>query len=60
MVVRSLLQGNGAFDLQPKPKLRRENVSIVFITGGGTERRTERPIPKYQMHPQSSGACWNN
>ena len=22
--------------------------------------RTEQPIPKYQMHPQSSGACSNN
>jgi len=60
MVVRSLLQGNRAFDLQRKLRLPRQKVSIVFITGGGTEMRTEQPIPKYQMHPQSSGACSNN
>jgi hypothetical protein len=60
MAVRSLPQGSAAFDLQPKLRLRHQEAPTVFVTGGGTEMRTERPIPRYQMHPQSTGAPLNN
>ena len=60
MAVRSLPQGSGAFNLQPKLRLRPQKLPIVFMTGSGTDIRTERPIPRYQMHPQSSGVRSNN
>ena len=60
MAVRSVPQGGGAFDLQPKLRLRQQKAAIVFMSGGETEVLTERPILRCQMHPHSSGACSDN